>query len=137
MIVDLWRSVMCSHVGVPAARKNCKMVSCIKLTISSAYDAPWYFAAALHQQAVEGVTYSTPGFMDSKHDVTLAMLDWVEKGIAPAEIIATGYKDNDARKGVEKQRPLCPYPQVATYGGKGHIDDAKSWSCFSPVTQII
>jgi len=96
---------------------------------SSSSGAPWFFAAALHQQAVEGVTYSTPGFMDSKHDITLTMMDWVEKGIAPTEIIATGYKNNTVGMGVDKQRPLCPYPQKAVYDGKGDTNAATSWVC--------
>jgi feruloyl esterase len=29
-------------------------------------------------------------------------------------------------------RPLCPYPQVATYNGTGSIDEAESFTCRFP-----
>lgn len=99
---------------------------------SSSTNAPWYFAAALHQQSVTGATYSTPGFKDSKHDITIAMMDWVENDIAPAELVATKYKDDVVSHGVEKQRPLCPYPQNAVYSGNGSQNAAMNWAC-SPI----
>jgi feruloyl esterase len=30
---------------------------------------------------------------------------------------------------VVRTRPLCPYPQVATYQGKGSTDDARNFVC--------
>lgn len=98
---------------------------------ASSSGAPWYFAAASHHSTVKGALYSTPGFADAKHDITLALLDWVEKGIPPAEIVATLYKNETVGLGVEKQRPLCPYPRSAVYSGKGDIDVAVNWACSS------
>ena len=95
----------------------------------SSAGAPWYFAAALHQQSVQGAVYSTPGFEDARHDITLAMMDWVEKSIAPSELIATKYADDVVGRGVEKQRPLCPYPQSAEYKGDGNFNVAENWAC--------
>ncbi len=43
--------------------------------------------------------------------------------------MATKYVDGDASKGVAFQRPLCPYPQVATYAGSGDINDAANFTC--------
>jgi feruloyl esterase len=56
----------------------------------------------------------------------LAALErWVEQGRAPDRILAS-----HATNGViDRTRPLCPYPQVATYSGTGSIDDAASFSC--------
>jgi feruloyl esterase len=50
---------------------------------------------------------------------------WVEHGKAPDRLTATR-----ATKGnVDRTRPLCPYPQVATYKGTGSIDDAANFTC--------
>jgi feruloyl esterase len=50
---------------------------------------------------------------------------WVEKGKAPEQIVAshsTGGK-------VDRTRPLCAYPKVAQYKGSGSIDDAANFIC--------
>ena len=33
---------------------------------------------------------------------------------------------------VDRTRPLCPYPQVASYKGTGSIDDAANFVCRAP-----
>jgi feruloyl esterase len=33
---------------------------------------------------------------------------------------------------VDRTRPLCPYPQMATYKGTGSIDDAANFTCAVP-----
>ena len=64
---------------------------------------------------------------DPAHDVQLALEQWVEKGTAPAEIIATKYADDN--KTVKMTRPLCAYPRAAKYKGNGNSDDAASFVC--------
>jgi feruloyl esterase len=66
---------------------------------------------------------------DSQHNAELALEQWVEKGIAPAAMIATKYVDDDPSKGVKMTRPLCPYPQVAKYKGSGDSNDARNFVC--------
>ena len=66
---------------------------------------------------------------DSQHNAELALEQWVEKGIAPAAMIATKYLDDDPGKGVKMTRPLCPYPQVAKYKGSGDSNDAEYFVC--------
>jgi feruloyl esterase len=61
-------------------------------------------------------------------DAITALENWVEKGIAPDKLIAT--KSTGGK--VERTRPLCPYPQVARYTGKGSVDDAASFACVAP-----
>jgi feruloyl esterase len=62
--------------------------------------------------------------------MSLAMERWVENGVAPGRIIATKYKTNgNAASGVERTRPLCPYPQVAQYTGSGSRDEAANFVC--------
>jgi feruloyl esterase len=66
---------------------------------------------------------------DAAHDMFTALAHWVEDGVAPAQVIATKYVGNDASKGIEMQRPLCPYPQRAWYKGDGDTKDAASFIC--------
>ncbi len=65
-------------------------------------------------------------------DVLSALDQWVEQGIAPDEIIATKYVNDDPLSGVAFQRPLCPYPQIAEYSGSGDSTEASNWLCVEP-----
>ena len=49
-----------------------------------------------------------------------ALVNWVENGVAPEQILAQG-------GGVT--RPLCPYPETAIYNGSGSTSDAASFHC--------
>ncbi len=66
---------------------------------------------------------------DPQHKMELALEQWVEKGTPPHEIVATKYVDDDSAKGVKMTRPLCPYPQIAKYKGKGDPNDARNFVC--------
>jgi feruloyl esterase len=55
-----------------------------------------------------------------------AVVDWVENGKAPKELLAVR---TDATGAVTRSRPLCLYPQVARWNGKGSTDDARSFKC--------
>jgi feruloyl esterase len=58
-------------------------------------------------------------------DMVAALEAWVERGQAPDQIVAshaTGGK-------VDRTRPLCPFPQIATYKGTGHPDEAANFVC--------
>ena len=70
-----------------------------------------------------------PPSTDADHDMFTALNRWVEDGVAPSQIIATKYVDNDPAKGVAMQRPLCPYPQAAWYKGEGDPNDAANFVC--------
>ncbi len=61
-----------------------------------------------------------------------ALEEWVEKGAAPGDIIATKYVDDDPSKGIQMTRPLCPYPQLAKYKGAGDTNDAGNFTCQAP-----
>jgi feruloyl esterase len=69
---------------------------------------------------------------DAHHDMQLALEAWVEKGIAPEEIIATHYEDAKSKK-IAFQRPLCVFPKVAVYKG-GDTARADSFFCRVPST---
>ena len=49
-----------------------------------------------------------------------ALVDWVENGVAPQQILAQA-------GGIT--RPLCPYPQTAIYKGTGSTSDAANFDC--------
>ena len=54
---------------------------------------------------------------DADHDLAWRWSAGVEKGIAPEKLITTKFADDKTEKGVAMTRPLCAYPQVATYKG--------------------
>ncbi|KZW03651.1 feruloyl esterase B precursor [Exidia glandulosa HHB12029] len=91
--------------------------------------APWYIAGG--SQLIQGADHGVPGFEDPAHDAILAIMAWVEHGKAPSTIIATKFVNDSAPLGVERQRPLCPYPSEAKFTGKGDVDAAESWVCVS------
>ncbi len=75
--------------------------------------------------------FGQPG--DPARNVSAALEQWVEKGVAPDSIIATKYVDPfHPSKGVEMTRPLCPYPQTAKYKGSGNPNDAANFVCALP-----
>jgi feruloyl esterase len=51
---------------------------------------------------------------------------WVEKGIAPEQMMGKGAQG--------LTRPLCPYPQTAEYKGTGDLKDAANWACKAPAS---
>ncbi len=52
---------------------------------------------------------------DSDHDALLALVKWVEQGVAPDRIVATAFKGGEAANGIRFQRPIYPYPKFAHY----------------------
>ena len=70
-----------------------------------------------------------PPSNDATHDMFVALAHWVEDGVAPTQIIATKFVDDDASKGIALQRPLCPYPQRGWYKGSGDVNDAGNFVC--------
>jgi feruloyl esterase len=70
----------------------------------------------------------SPMAKDAHHSAQLAIEQWVEKGVAPADIIATKYEGRGASGDVKMTRSLCPYPQTAKYKGRDS-NDAASFVC--------
>ena len=66
---------------------------------------------------------------DPQHNVNVALENWVEKGMAPSQVIAVKYADDNPTHAVKMTRPLCPYPQIAKYKGAGDVNDASSFVC--------
>jgi len=68
---------------------------------------------------------------DPDHSLAKALERWVETGMSPDRIIATKYSAGSS-PAVVRTRPLCPYPQIATYKGSGNTDDAANFACSEP-----
>jgi len=68
--------------------------------------------------------------LDPEHDVLSALVQWVDGGSAPEYIIASHVRDGH----VDRTRPICPYPTIAHWNGKGSSDDAKNFTCVEPTS---
>jgi Tannase and feruloyl esterase len=73
-----------------------------------------------------GVLHCGEGPGPDKVDWLGAIDGWVESGAVPDRLIASRI---DEKGKPERTRPLCPYPQVAIYDGKGDANDAASFTC--------
>jgi feruloyl esterase len=76
--------------------------------------------------------YMVPGMIECNggpgtdtFDMLAVMRNWVERNQAPGEVPASRVENGK----VVRTRPLCPYPQVATYRGTGSTDDAANFAC--------
>jgi feruloyl esterase len=74
---------------------------------------------------VPGMAHCGGGEGPNAFDMVNALEQWVEKGTAPEQIIASHSQNGT----VDRTRPLCPYPQIASYRGTGSIDDASNFIC--------
>jgi hypothetical protein len=77
---------------------------------------------------VPGMFHCRGGVGPDRFDAMTAVIDWVERGVLPQSLTATRIEDG----AVVRTRPLCPYPQVARYGGSGSVDAAASFACTEP-----
>ena len=74
---------------------------------------------------VPGMHHCGGGPGPNTFDMLPALEAWVEKGVAPSQVIASRVTDGKT----DRTRPLCPHPQVARYVGQGSIDEAASFRC--------
>jgi len=72
-----------------------------------------------------GMAHCSGGEGPDSFDKIGVMEDWVERGKAPARIVASHHSAGK----VDRTRPLCAYPQVAKYKGSGSVDEAGSFVC--------
>ncbi len=74
---------------------------------------------------VPGLGHCSGGPGPTAFDMVPALEQWVERGVTPAKVVAARIVD----KTVQRTRPLCPYPSVARWTGKGSSDDATNFVC--------
>ncbi len=72
-----------------------------------------------------GMGHCSGGPGPNTFDALGALDKWVSQGVAPDKIIAS-HSSNGV---VDRTRPLCAYPQVAVWNGKGSSDDAAQFVC--------
>ncbi|MCX7174730.1 MAG: tannase/feruloyl esterase family alpha/beta hydrolase [Proteobacteria bacterium] len=89
---------------------------------------------------VPGMGHSRGGPATDQYDMVDALVNWVEKGIAPSSVTAkargtgtiaasSANADVPASWSPSRTRILCPYPAIAKYKGTGSIEDAANFSC--------
>lgn len=99
----------------------------------------WYYDSVLDKMGknqsnwmrlfmVPGMGHCFGGPGVNTFDSIGALEKWVEKGIAPDQLMGTGAKG--------LTRPLCPYPQYAEYKGSGDLKDASNWACKAPASEV-
>jgi feruloyl esterase len=87
---------------------------------------------------VPGMTHCNGGLATDAFDALTPLVNWVERGEAPARIVASvrgpghplgANADLPATWSPTRSRPLCPYPQVARPTGSGSIETEASFVC--------
>jgi feruloyl esterase len=80
---------------------------------------------------VPGMAHCGGGEGPNTFDMLTALEQWVEHDQAPTRIIATHATNGQ----VDRTRPLCPYPQFASYTRSGSTDDAANFVCRLPIEE--
>jgi feruloyl esterase len=87
---------------------------------------------------VPGMGHCSGGPAADQADFISPMIGWVEQGQAPGsiEVSARGAGNPGGVNAevpvdwaADRTRPLCPYPTVARYSGRGDVEMAANWAC--------
>lgn len=76
--------------------------------------------------AVPGMNHCAGGPSTDQFDAFRALVDWVEKRVAPERIVATA---GMSTPWPGRTRPLCAYPTQARYAGTGSLEVAENFVC--------
>lgn len=74
---------------------------------------------------VPGMFHCSRGLGVDRFDAFTALVDWVERGKVPQDIVAARIEEEQT----VRTRLLCPYPESSRYTGSGDIDSASSFEC--------
>jgi feruloyl esterase len=74
---------------------------------------------------VPGMNHCGGGPGPNTFDAATALANWVERKQAPDTLPASHVTNGVT----DLTRPLCPYPQVAKYSGRGDVRDAANFTC--------
>jgi feruloyl esterase len=80
---------------------------------------------------VPGMNHCQGGIGTDTFDKVAAMEEWLARGTAPAQIVASHATNGK----IDRTRPLCPYPQIARYKGAGSEADSSSFACVDAGTR--
>jgi len=87
---------------------------------------------------IPGMNHCGGGPATDQFDLLTPLVQWVEQGQAPENIVAQARgpgnagganADIPANWSSTRTRPLCAYPKVAQYQGQGSLESADSFSC--------
>lgn len=89
---------------------------------------------------VPGMGHSRGGPATDQYDMVDALVNWVEKGVAPDSVVAKARGAGSIAAGSVntevpatwspgRTRPLCAYPKIAKYNGSGDSEDATNFTC--------
>lgn len=77
-----------------------------------------------------GQAYSKdPNSFEPEDNILLAMVNWVEAGVAPEFVRGTKYVNDTAALGVDFRRKHCKFPARNVYVGPGKSTDEDAWKC--------
>ena len=96
--------------------------------VADAFDGAKNIHGSYRLFMVPGMAHCGGGEGPNRSDMITALEQWVEHDKAPERIEASRMRDGK----IDRTRPLCPFPQVATYDGKGDTDSAASFACKAP-----
>ena len=103
---------------------------------------PWTYTADYYEKAklrnggdfmrlylVPNMGHCGGGPSTDTFDFLTPLMAWVEQGVAPDSVVATG--SNFKTEPKKRSRPLCPYPQTARYTGPqgGDLALAENYGC--------
>jgi predicted enzyme related to lactoylglutathione lyase len=80
---------------------------------------------------VPGMNHCAGGPATDSFDGLGAIVNWVERGTAPARIEASARPGTTTVSG--RTRPLCAYPAYARYAGSGSLEDGANFTCAAPL----
>ncbi|KAJ5168592.1 uncharacterized protein N7482_004186 [Penicillium canariense] len=75
-----------------------------------------------------GQGLSTYAGSDPDDNVLMAMVKWVEQGVAPEAVRGTRFVDGPGSK-AEYRRKHCRYPRRNVFNGPGNYTDENAWEC--------
>jgi len=101
-----------------------RIIQYYQKVISVMGDKPTHSFARLY--LAPGMNHCGGGPGPNQFDALTALEQWVEHGAAPDQLIAT-HQTSD--RVTDRSRPLCPYPQMAVWTGKGSQDEAENFVC--------
>ncbi|OJJ43216.1 hypothetical protein ASPZODRAFT_136410 [Penicilliopsis zonata CBS 506.65] len=102
-------------------------------------NAPWYIGGATQPTTLSDNIQEQPEIGNRTQDALVALMAWVEEGIAPPYLTAKTWAINSTEftddSLVARRRPICPYPHEARYVS-GNVNESSSWTCDSPVSTV-
>jgi feruloyl esterase len=84
--------------------------------------------SAVRLYMVPGMGHCAGGEGTDHFDLFPVLQQWVEQKRAPRDIVASRIANGREIR----TRPLCQYPEIATYKGRGSTDDAANFVCRKP-----